>query len=227
MFNQIDTRLQAVAGELEPIRQTAERLVDQTAKVETSVETILISHRPAIGTEAYAVVLYPGVSEDFIAGYEQIHSQRMPAKFTIPGAYRTFLNVLNGAELYQMFLYGLPVSMAKNPPLLNRSVRQPLDLATANIDWKNPYRPSESQFHFGSGPYSDNENIAYFLNPDRSIEARRAGGEVFGKWVTLGDFLAQEILRVESLFPAYESSRSELLRMLEMRGKPRRPRKKS
>ena len=188
MSNQINTRLQALTGELEPIRQAAERLVDQTAKVEIPVETILISHRPAIGTEAYVIVLYPGVSEEHIADYEQIQSGRLPASFVIPRAYRALLQALNGADLYQMSLYGLPVSMSGNPPLLNRSVRQPLDLATANFNWKSQYRPSESQFHFGSGPYSDAENIGYFLNPDRSIESRRAGGEVFGTWASMGIF---------------------------------------
>jgi hypothetical protein len=226
MSNLIDARLQALAGELAPIRQTAERLVDQTAKVEASVETILISHRPAIGTEAYAIALYPGVPEELIADYEQIQSEHLPAKFTIPGAYRTLLQVLNGAEVYQMSLYGLPISMSRNPPLLNRSLRQPLDLATANIYWKTPYRPSESQFNFGSGPYSEDENLAYFLNPDRSIEARRTGGVVFGTWVSLEEFLAQEIPRVESLYPSYESRTAEFLRELGARGRAKRQRKK-
>jgi len=226
MFNEIGARLQALVGELEPIRQTAGRLVDQTAKVDPSIGTLLISHRPAIGTEAYAIVLYPGISEELIAGYENIHSARLPAKFEIPGEYRAFLRILNGADVYQMSLYGLPVSMSKIPPLLNRSVRQPLDLATANINWKNRYRPNESQFHFGSGPYSDNENIAYFLNPDKSVEARRVGGEVFTTWTSVRDFLTQEILRVETLFPSYESSRKELLQMLEMRERAKKPRKK-
>jgi len=226
MSNEINTRLRAFTEELEPIRQAAERLVDQTAKLEIPEGTILISHRPAIGTEAYAIVLHPGVPEERIAGYEEIQSGRHPASFGIPWAYRALLQVLNGADLFQMSLYGLPGSMSRGLPLLNRLVRQPLDLATANFNWKRQYKPCESQFHFGSGPYSNTENVGYFLNPDQSVEIRRAGGEIFGAWASMGIFLAQEIIRVESLFPSYESSMSELRQMLERQGKTKRPRKK-
>lgn len=221
----IDARLQALTGELEPIRQTTERLVDQTAKVDP-LATLLISHRAAIGTQAYAIVLFAGVSDDLIADYEQLHVSRAPAKFAIPEAYRAILRALNGAHIYQMSLYGLPVSMSRDPPLLNRSVRQPLDLATANSHWKTPYAPNGSQFHFGSGPFSDDENLGYFLNPDGSIEARRVGGEGIGTWTSMTDFLAQEVVRFESLYPSYESNWSEFLRKLEAKNTASKPKKK-
>ena len=106
--------------------------------------------------------------------------------------------------MFEIHLYGLPRSMSDAPPLLSRSVRQPLDLATANRNWSSAYKPGPTQFHIGSGPYSYEENLGYFLNEDGRVEALRKAGVSFGSWPTFGHFLAEELARAASLYPSYE-----------------------
>jgi hypothetical protein len=210
MLEATQTRLENLSGELLPIRQLAERLLDPTAQLDPDSGNLFLSHRPKIGPEAYAVVLFAAVTPEMIAAYAGLRSSGLRGKLTIPPTYLQILQVLNGTELYQLQLYGLPPSLCADPPLLNRSDRQPLDLGAANLTWSRLYRPTLSQFHFGSGPYSYEENLAYFLNQDDTVEARRIGGSLFGSWSSIAPFLEEEISRAESLFPAHEARTEKL-----------------
>jgi len=117
--------------------------------------------------------------------------------------------------------------MTNNPPILSRSVRQPLDLATANRNWFVAYKPKQSQFHIGSGPFTWEENLGYFLNENGSVDALRKGGDRFGSWPTLGRFLAEELSRVASLYSSYEERWFEFRQQLEAKERERKNAKRS
>lgn len=192
--------LSALNAELVPVRSLAERLASADDTIEPASGAVVISRRPKIAPEAYACVLYPGVGSELIHRYEE--SQAVE----IPRIYRTLLGRLNGASLFQIDLFGIPMSMAQDPPLLNRSVRQPLDIGSANLDWRIQYRADLTKFHFGGGPYSPDENAGYFLDTNGAVEALIRGGERVGAWPSIQEFLVHELARAESLFGDFEQS---------------------
>jgi len=191
-------------GELSPLRVVIERFATSEASVDPSTGALRLSHRPKVGTEAYACVLYPGVSADVIEQYESVHRSRLADYLSIPPFYRRSLARMNGGFIFGTSLFGIPQSMAQNPPLLNRSVQQPLDVCTANEHWRVEYGASRSSFYIASGSYSSTENIGYFLTPDTQIEGYLKGGKKTGQWETFGRFLAAEIQRAESRFSEFE-----------------------
>lgn len=223
MGDEIERQLGALDDVLAPVRHVTQRLIDNTAIIDPGSGALLISHRAKVAPQAFAIVLYPGASGDSIARYETIHEDELHS--SIPAVYKRVLSNLNGASLFEINLYGLPISMSQSPPLLNRSLRQPLDLDTANFHWSRGYKPAPALFHFGSGPFSFEENLGYFLNPDETVEARRVGGERFGHWDSLKQFLEVELKRAENLFPAFEKHQSEFRQQLGAAQQPRTRRK--
>jgi hypothetical protein len=205
MLEAIQTRLEDLSGELLPIRQLAQRLLDASARFDPASGDVFLSQRPKIGPEAFAVILYAGITDQMLAAYAGTRSSGLRTQLTIPASYLRVLHALNGAECFQLQLYGLPPSLCATQPFLERSARQPLDLGAANFTWSRLYRPSPSQFHFGIGPFSYEENLAYFLNPDDTVEARRVGGSLFGTWPSIALFLEAELSRAESRFPEHEA----------------------
>jgi hypothetical protein len=210
MSDAIQPRLQQLTGDLAPICQAAERLLDPSAHIDAASANLLISHRPKTGPESYALVLYAGITDQMISAYLKARSTGLRGSLAIPPAWLRVLSILNGAELFEIHLYGLPPSLCGIRPLHSRSARQPLDLGAANAQWSRNYRPSRSQFNFGSGPFSYEENLAYFLNNDNTVEARRVGGSLFGSWPSLEKFFEEEISRAESLYPAWEARTEKL-----------------
>jgi hypothetical protein len=142
------------------------------------------------------------VTTSAIVSYEEVRRSTNRQAFEIPEVYKRVLLRLNGATVFRINLFGLPATMCQDPPMLDRSARQPLDLGTANASWRKRYAPRPSQLQFGSGPYSYEENTAYFLNEDGSIDAPIAGGRRVRNWPSLGPFLATELARAEALFEA-------------------------
>ena len=212
MDEEVQRLLDGLSEELRPIRNQAERFLFDGGCIDRATQAALISPRPKIGSGAYAIVLFPGVDSDQISRYEQTHQNVGKSNFAIPGRYKCVLESLNGAELFQISLFGVPGAMIDSPPLLSRSIRQPLDLATANRNWAADFEPRVGQFHFGGGPYSFDENLGYFLNPDESVEARRKGGEIFQSWPSIKKFLEGELARAEAQFPEHESRWAAVLR---------------
>jgi hypothetical protein len=210
MHEEMKAFLESLEGSLLPVRQTAERIFDEDSCVDPPSGALLISRRTSIAPEAFAFVLFPGIDAKLVAHYETVHGVRGTHEFSIPNAFRQVLKHLNGADLFQVSLFGVPRTMAGNPPLLSRSMRQPLDLATANQSWSAKYKPRSDQFHIGSGPYSSHESLGYFLSPDGAVEARRVGGECFATWQSIASFLSNELSRAESLYPAWEEFWREL-----------------
>jgi hypothetical protein len=108
-------------------------------------------------------------------------------------------------------LFGAPRSMAQDPPLLDRSILQPLDVGEANRRWRIKYGVDPCLFHFGSGPHSATETLGYFLGGEGSIETYLPGGKRVGTWRSLDGFLSDELARLEALYPESER-RQELFR---------------
>ena len=186
--------------ELTPIQLLAERLANSDSSIDLPTGAALISHRPHVGTEAYACVIFPGIGEEQTTCYEKLQSSRGNDPFTIPNAYRSIVRRMNGAQFFRLTLYGLPPSMCQLPPLLNRAVRQPLDLGTANQRWRKKYSSDPALFHFGSSPYSPEANVGYFLKSNGSVVALLKGDHQECEWPSIERFLSQELLRAEQQF---------------------------
>src|SRR6266850_4236999 len=98
--------------DLSPVRGVIERFASVEVNIEPATGALRLSHRPKIGIEAYACVLYPSVDSDLIDRYERIHRARLSDYLDIPPFYRTLLTRLNGAYLFGISLFGIPLSMA-------------------------------------------------------------------------------------------------------------------
>ena len=202
--------LQSLDHELAPIRLVAERLAVADSVIDPPSGAALFSRRPRIGTEAYACVIFPGVAPETISRYEELQHSIGNGGFAIPAVFKKVLLRLNGAWIFRLSLYGLPPSMCHNPPLLDRSARQPLDLGTANLNWRRQYAADPTQFHFGGSQYSHEENIAYFLNGDGSVVALLKGGHRVWDWPSIETFLNAELPRAESQYEEFERRMSAI-----------------
>ena len=200
MNSAIKPFLQAIDDDLSPLRGVIERLASSDANVEPTTGALRLSHRPEIGTEAYACVLYPGIGLDVIDQYESVHRARLSRYLDTPAFYKNLLTRLNGAFLFNTAFFGIPPSMTRNPPLLDRSALQPLDVCTANDIWRCEYGVVPSNFYFASGPHSDNENVGYFLTPNNRVEAYLVGEKKIGEWAGMAAFLTEELERAELAF---------------------------
>lgn len=184
--------------ELYPIRDVAMRLIDADPKYKWSNGVLSISKRPKIGSQTYALILYEGITDDGISKYEQIH------EFEINPNYRKILLTLSGAFLFQISLFGIPLTMNQFPPRLDRSSLQPHDLASANRFWKSEFKNIDHLFHFGGGPWSHRENVGYFLDAEGNISAILKNGTVINSWDKFSEFLINELERAEINYPEYE-----------------------
>jgi hypothetical protein len=193
----IERFLRKIDDDLSPLRSVIERLASSDADVEPATGALRLSHRPDIGADAYSCVLYPGLGLDVIDRYEAIHRERLPVYLDIPPFYKNLLSRMNGAYLFSTALFGIPQSMAQNPPSLDRSVLRPLDVSTANHTWRLEYRVSHRNFYFASGSHSSNENVGYFLTPENRVEAYLVGERKIGEWAGMNAFLSEELERAE------------------------------
>jgi hypothetical protein len=229
MKEQLVQFLARLEGSLRPICNAVEQLLSVDTETTEENDAFLISRRPKIAPQAYACVLYRGLSEVNIDRYLQKYVAAPMRSSVLTDSYREVLRVLNGADVYQLSLFGVPPSMCADPPLPNRRVRQPLDIGEANTSWFTRYMPAPNHLHFGSGPFSPNENLGYFLSVDGSVKSLHVGGTIFNAWGTMREFLEDEIHRYEASFAEYEESmflfRQELERTEAEKRAKRRPKK--
>ena len=221
MDSLIEQFLQRLDGDLSPLKTVVQQLSSPDANIDPLTGGLRLSHRPAIGTEAYACILYPGVDSDVIERYEGIHRARTSRYIDIPPFYKRVLGCLNGAFVFETALFGVPSSMAQNPPRLDRSAQHPLDVGTANEDWRLEYEVDHCRFFFASGSHSPTENVGYFLTPDNNVEGYLRGGNEIAQWETLGAFLAAEIERAKSRYIEYERMMEAAQREFKSRRKKR------
>ena len=79
--------LETLNDDLLPVRGVIERFAPEV-NLEPATGALRISHRPKVGAEAYACVLYPGVDSNLIDRYERIHRARIADYLDIPLLYR-------------------------------------------------------------------------------------------------------------------------------------------
>jgi hypothetical protein len=197
---ELDELLGGLIGSLAPIRNVALKLSGPDTRVDPISGAICVSHRPRIAPEAYAIRLFPPADESVIASYEKIHA------LTILETYRTTLRRVNGATIFDMALFGIPPSMAREPPVIDRSTAWPLDIGTAQTKWRIRYKAAATDLFIGSGPWTPNEHLGYFLSPNGEVRAVRRGGDPFGSWTGIEDFLKAELRRAEDLYPAPDNT---------------------
>lgn len=199
MNEEIARFLVTLTGPLTPIREVAAKCLDATAKYDKRSKAFLIGHRPKIAPEAYAVELYLGVDDAAMDRYCRIHTKvRFPV--SIPEGARAVLRVLNGARIFGGDLFGLPASMRRARPELDRSLRQPLDIATANEIWRIRYKVDAQLFFIGSGSYTYEENAGYFLAPDGHVEVYLPKAKQVAIYTSIGEFIATELRRWEAVY---------------------------
>jgi hypothetical protein len=191
--------IEALSDDVKPIREKALRYAKYSSKLDDS-GALLIGHRPWVAELNYMMWLYPGAESGDIDKYCGMH------QIAIPGMYRSFLNVMNGAHCFGMSLCGLPASMRKNPPGLDRTVLQCHDLSLACKDWAKEYDYSEGLFHFGSRHFTEDENVGYFIDEGDHILCMRKNGERFANWGNIRDFLSDELAASEKLEEESEPS---------------------
>jgi hypothetical protein len=202
----LERLLEDLTGPLAPIRELALRLIGPDSTTDATSGAICISRRLKIAPEAYALRIYPGIPETLVTAYEEIHHCRI-AEF-----YRDLLEHMNGAHLFEVTLFGVPPSMAKRPPQIDRSTAWPLDIGTAQENWRLDYQSTGADFFIGYGPYSDDEHLGYFLWPNGGIEALRRNGDRHGQWGDFRSFLVDELARAAAVYPKHEETMQAMLR---------------
>ena len=168
---------------------------------------IQVGRRTGLNNQTFAICLFDPLPESSLAKYETIHG------IVVPDAYRQVLNQINGAWMYRLVLFGLPPSMIAEPPLLDRSVVQPMDLATAHRDWRAKYEAEEDEFHFGSSDWTMEKTIGYFVSPTGSVRGLVASEGCVAQWSDFDLFLDDEVKRNKAAYPAYEKFIEEALSM--------------
>jgi hypothetical protein len=115
--------------------------------------------------------------------------------------------------------------MLADPPLLDRSTRQRMDLASANQNWSIKYKAESRLFFFGSGPHSYTENLGYFYDEKGLIQTYVQGGVRVQEYSTFQELMTQELARLESIYPEYERRQAEFGRELSAKQKSQRKKK--
>ena len=189
----IASRLRALPPGWSAVRSAALRYAGVADNVD-SEGVIKIGHRPTVAPEAYAVRIYPPAPGTVYAKYENLHS------VAIPEFIRSILHVANGLWIDELTIYGIPASMLKDPPMLDRTRLQCLDIATANTAWRAAFEAGPELFHFGSRVNGD-ESVGYFADAKARIHALSDRGRSPRKWTTLAAFFEAELATVGRASP--------------------------
>lgn len=152
-----------------------------------------IGHRPWVAELNYMLMMYPGINIDALNRYCRLFG------IQVPEVYTEFLRVVNGGFFFGMSLCGVPLSMLDNPPLLNRSILQCHDLATAVTLWIGEYDVPKEFFHFGGRHFSSSENVGYFFDGENRIVCVWGKKKVIAEWTSFTDFLKDELTVSEKL----------------------------
>jgi hypothetical protein len=211
---ELSALLDTFTDNLEPVRSLAARLSSEGSS--TGSASISLAPRPALGADACALELFYPPPSETLARYEGVHG------IAISPVYREVLGQLNGMHAFELHLFGVPPSMARIPPLLDRSASHPLDLATANRHWRGEHAVEGDLFHFGGGPFSIDERVGYFLDAEGMIRSCRKNGREVESWKSFRDFLDAELRRAEADYPRFEAFMKEVLEHHRPRTRKRR-----
>jgi hypothetical protein len=179
-------RLTSWPRPLTPLCQLVERYASRGV-VERSDGALQIAPTPWVGTEAFALVLFPPAEPAWILAFEERTGS------TIPALYAEFLRATNGCFAFDFSLYGLPPAMQGARPRLDRATLQPLDLDLANRSWIREFRTRPDGLYVGGRSWSDKANCGYFLAADGSIRSALRTGDSIGAWSSLELMLVAEL----------------------------------
>jgi hypothetical protein len=174
--------------ELSALRDLALRYLPYCSSIDTDGK-IQIAHRPWVAPLNYSITLFPPAKKTWIKKFKGWH---------IPDSYRDLLLATNALFAFGLSLYGLTPSLQGNPPLLDRSRLQCLDIGLANQDWIFEYEVDRALLYFGGKEYSFTENSGYFMSSDGQVQAIRKSGKVLGRWDSLAQFLQDELNEAEA-----------------------------
>lgn len=191
---QIIDRLAALPAGLNALREHAVRFTRYCSSISID-ETLQIAHQPWVAPEAYAIRLFAPAKKAWLSRFSERIGQ------PIPKPYQEFLLSVNGCSIHDIDLFGLPPSMQGRTPVLDRSRAQPLDLGSANLQWKGGYAVDPGEFHFGGRAWTEDENIGYFWSAGH-LRALRQTGEVVGAWPDLAALLTDELPVAEAMAAA-------------------------
>jgi hypothetical protein len=151
MDPQVFARL--LSGELRPVQ----KLLFASEDAKDIGGSIVARHNPQRALQYYAVEVWPGLDSVQIEQYERTVSLRIPA------SYKSILSQIGGANLGTLRMYGVPVSRQREPRVLDRRLRQPLDLGLANSDWRHEFSGCSSLFQVGGINWSYDDTAGIFL----------------------------------------------------------------
>jgi hypothetical protein len=135
--------------------------------------------------------IYPPLLRYRLDLYEKIH------RFYMSENLIEILLYANGFCIMGLNIYGVPDSMAQDPPLLDRSRRAPIDISTGRL-WRSNYAPAnEDHFLFASKNVGNDGQMGYFISSTGQVVGRGNGSpevaEQTGPWANVTDWLASEI----------------------------------
>lgn len=189
---QIEERLSLLPPSLRPIREAVLAFADSGIWVEGGTGgPLLAGPRPDIAPQSYDVVLFEPLPDEMLENYQELHD------FAFSESLLELLRHVNGCVLFEMNLYGVPPTMAVTPPLLDRSRRSPLDIASGRY-WRASYtQPDLAETLIASRNVGDTGQVGYFMNPQGGISGRGNGSPEApakcGPWSNVTEWLSAEI----------------------------------
>jgi len=186
---QVARSLRKIPAAYAGLRDIASRYARYCSQVDP-YGLVQVGHMPWEASLAYAVQLYPPAKADWFTRY----SRRTGT--AIPPAYREFLLITNGCEVFEMSLYGLTPSMQRTE-MLDRTVIQCFDLQEANQTWWREFTAETGLFHFGSRNTSNVGQVGYFWGEEGIRAIHRTSGRVAGKWADFSSMLNAELTAAE------------------------------
>jgi hypothetical protein len=188
--SQLDAWLANLSGPLERLVQVIETQRPTDAYIELPARTVLLRHEPDRAPLAFAFRFFEGLSAPVIDRYEALHGVDLPPPL------KQMLKQMNGAYFLELSLYGIPLSMTKDPPLLSRLGLNPLDIATGAKCYRVGYQVADTEeFMFGVRNTGWTTQVGYFMRADGSVARYPRVGNVgeVRRWPSLEAFFTEEL----------------------------------
>jgi len=182
-MKEILERTETFPIELNPISIQIKKYFENNSNIDELVLNVL--HRPWVARLNWGLMLYKEVKTEWFAEFTKRTGKE------IPNFYKDFLKHINGGFIYGISMYGLTPSFFETG-LLNRTILQCHNLATANNQWIVNYEVDQDLFYFASRNYTEDENVGYFWK-DGIILCYRENGELLKQWDSLNQMLLEEI----------------------------------
>lgn len=190
MLVQINTFLNCLTSEWLPIKEHANKYIDQNSKIcERGIVSIMM--QPWIAPQSYGLTLFPPANTGSFKEFER------KTGISIPVFYQNLLLKMNGCFVYDFSLFGLPDALYTSG-ILTRDILQQYDLGIANTEWIRSYNVNNELFYIGGRAYSFEENIGYFVDNSTIISVRE-NGQIVKSWNSFNDFLNEEITIAEEM----------------------------